>query len=147
MGPVATRLTLLPKSTVKMGAPLGVAVTLSPSHCTCEDNVTVERALGNPYLWGGMGWGFRSVIVATRVALCCNRSYTERHFLPAGEHNPLEQRDSNVVPNSASGHSCDGREHLGWVFWRASVVLCYSLPPLSLSSACRCLNTLGCRFV
>ena len=46
-----------------------------------------------------------------------------RHFLPAGAHNPLEQRNSNVAPNSASGHSCDGREHIGWVFWRASALL------------------------
>ena len=33
----------------------------------------------------------------------------EHHFLPAGAHNPLEPRNSNVAPNSASGHYCDGR--------------------------------------
>ena len=40
----------------------------------------------------------------------------EHHFLPAGAHNPLEPRNSNVAPNSASGHYCDGRGHIGWVY-------------------------------
>lgn len=40
----------------------------------------------------------------------------ERHFWPAGAHDPLEQRKSNVAPNSASGHSCDGRGHIDCVF-------------------------------
>jgi hypothetical protein len=63
----------------------------------------------------------------------------EHHFLPAGAHNPLEQRNSNVALNSASGHYCDGRGHIGWVYWRASALLtAYARAVLRLHPGCRC---------
>ena len=85
-----------------------------------------------------VGWGFRSVIVALlqliieSVIFCLQVRTTHSNSVTPMWY-PIAHQDTHATGGSTLA-GCFG------------VHLRYSLPPLSLSSACRCLNTLDAVF-